>query len=231
MIVSKNSYARFEGNKEDIFTTYNREYFPVYIVENSLNRFKDIYFYTKPNINFSYHSQTKRYNVLFENLKDNLRLKIFSFKFGEVEYQLKFLKGIIYDEGGNILLCLATNNVNFTEIRNNGQIKIVPETLKLFVSTDFLKFEYYKNVFKKIQKEYIDLCYVNDIPVEFTTSEKIDKMFFSTEIEFSFNTVEEIQEHLQSGIGDLLFYEDPIEEEQSDENLDSELQNLLATFA
>lgn len=205
MIINKWTYGYPQKYEDYIVTTFKNKYFPCYVADLGDIIAYGIYSYKKPSVNNLYCRVHRQYKQFFKELKSVGSLSELIFKYKGEEYSFYFLKGMILDSRGDILLSLVTNTVNYW----NEDNKLLTEHLKLFISVDFIQTEYYKNVFKKIQSEYIDWCYDNDIPVVITTSQKIEKELFSKDFELSFETLGELQEHLESGIGENLFFEVP----------------------
>jgi hypothetical protein len=227
MIIRNYIYGRFEANPFVIGTTNRNEYFPVYAIfenqafnysENKLSEhlINDIFLYKKPQNNTYTKVGIRRYDDLFTVLKDSGKINVYTFVYNEVNYYLNCLKGYIADENDNILLILTTNSFNIFK-EYTGDLKT--DNLKLYVSNELIINEKYKNLFKKINSEYIQYCYNNNIEVVFTNSEKIQKTVYSNDFNVEFNNLEELNNHLKSGIGENLFYDyvSPITEVQYEE--------------
>ena len=80
----------------------------------------------------------------------------------------------------------------------------------MFVSNEFITNEIYKNVYKKVDAEIIQKCLLLNIDVFFTSSEKITNSVYQNEFEVSYNNLTELHEHLNSGIGNNLFFDESI---------------------
>lgn len=219
MIIKNHIYGEFKANPFIIGTTNKNNYFPIYAVfeeaamnepDNMLSEhvIDNIFLYKKPYNECYKKTGIGRYNDLFSVLSDSGKIRVYVFTFNEVPYYLNCLKGYIADKDDNILLILTTNSFNIFD-RND---KLNTECLKLFVSNELITNELYKNLFKKINSEYIQYCYENDIEVVFTNSLKIQKEVYSNDFDVSFNTLEELNNHLNSGIGNNLFYSNPVRE-------------------
>lgn len=229
MILNRSFYGKFRGNPLIIGTTNKNEYFPVYstnfyhqqmldhygydyndepICENIID---NIYLYKKPVDSAKNHNAgITKYADLLHCLYTSTSADTFSFTVNDVVYFLTCSRGYIADENGNILLLLATKSQDIfvydEELHTNN--------LKLFVSNRFVKEPQYKNVFKKIDTEYINFCYQNDIDVMFTTSEKITSSVYKNDFEVPFNSLTELHEHLNGDVMENYFYEPPVTEEE-----------------
>lgn len=218
MIIRNHIYGEFDANPFVIGTTNKNDYFPIYSVFENDNNGPDnllsehivdeIFLYKKPS-NFCYtKTGIGRYGDLFSVLSDSGKVRVYAFTHNEVPYYLNCMKGYIADKDDNILLILTTNSYDVFD-RND---KLNFKCLKLFVSNELVVNEIYKNLFKKINSEYLQYCYENDIEVVFTNSLKIQKEVYSNDFDVSFNNLEELNNHLNSGIGNNLFYTNTVRE-------------------
>lgn len=220
MILANSYHGRFNGNPFIIGTTDKNEYYPAYAASDNLlndyyrgnerlseNVLNDILLYKKPvNNAITKRSGMSKYADLFYNLQYSINSDVFEFVVNDVHYYLTCSKGYIADIDDNILLMLCTNNEDLFDDRGNLQSK----NLKLFVSNRLINDSIYKNIFKKIDSEYIHFCYENDIDVVFTTSDKIQNTVFSNNFEVKFDNLTELNDHLNSGVGNNLFFSEDI---------------------
>ena len=77
----------------------------------------------------------------------------------------------------------------------------------MFVANELLTVKYYKNVFRKLNTMFLDYCYQNDIEVVFTSSKKIEKEVFKSGVNIKFDSATELNNILQSGIGENYFFD------------------------
>lgn len=220
MILSSNLYGSFKGNPFIIGTTNRNEYYPVYAATHFIDRIYDnnnyyngerlmenivneVSFYKKPtNGAERRYGSLSKYADLIEALTKSVNSDVFEFTISETSYYLTCNKGYIADIDDNILLILCTKSTTLFDDDGN----IIPNNLRLYVSNNFVTNPIYKNVYKKIDSEYIHFCYENDIEVVFTTSEKIQKQVFKNDFEVTFDNLSQLQEHLTSGLGDNIFF-------------------------
>ncbi len=222
MILRNYNYGNFEGNPFVIGTTDKNEFFPIYTVFEDSRRYEysdnvnflsevlyeNVYLYRKPISKSSLgYSSYSKYADLFNALQVSGKPERFGFEVNGTAHFLTITRGYIADEFDNILLILTTKSFEVFD-ENNDTLK--SENLRLYVSTDLVNNEIYKNIFKKIDTEYIDYCYKNNIDVIFTTSDKIHNHTFKNDFKVEFNNLTELQEHLNSGIGNNLFFDESI---------------------
>lgn len=211
-----NTYGsrNFVGSQYKLATTDLTDYFPVYITfertrlddynwdrsknqpHNKLSELiiNDVYLYRKPErLSLqpgltSYH----QYGNLFEALKSYNGTIKYLFSHNDEPYYLNVMRGYIADNNDNILLLLTTKQFAIFDNEHN----IIKNPLRLYISTEFMKNDIYKNVYKRIEKEYISKFYDEDIEVVFTTSEKIENSMFRNNFNVEFNNISELSEIL-----------------------------------
>jgi hypothetical protein len=224
MILDNSLYGNFYGNPFVIGTTNRNEYYPVYAVSDELieqvyhyrgERLSEpiidgILLYKKPinNAKRKYGGLNK-YADLFTCLSQSAKSDVFEFTINDESHYLNCSKGYMSDIDDNILLVLCSNSPQLFNHRG----ELITKNLRLYVSNRLVNNEVYKNIFKKIDSEYIHFCYENDIDVIFTTPEKIQKQVFNNDFKVEFDNLTELHEHLNSGIGNNLFFDEPVEED------------------
>lgn len=131
-------------------------------------------------------------------------------------------KGYITDGNDNILLSLGIANKNFYDLDyqrseyGSRTITYVPalkelkvaKDLCLLLSNELITNKKYALFYKKLCVNYINDAYSNDIEVRFLTSEKIEKLNYSNEFSLRFNTIEQLQSHLQNLVPVINFLND-----------------------
>lgn len=231
MIIHKYGNRNFIGSKYKLATTDLTEYFPVYITfernriasynygydNNQLHNklaeliINDVYLYRKPErLSLqpgltTYHN----YNYLFEALKVNNGTIKYLFSHNEEPYYLNVMRGYIADNNDNILLLLTTKEYHIFD--NTPKENLKKDVLRLYVSTELMKNEIYKNIYKKIEKEYINEFYDQDIEVVFTTSEKIENNIFRNNFTVKFDSIMQLSEILLTEPENILNYNFDVE--------------------
>lgn len=137
---------------------------------------------------------------------------------------IKVGKGYIADENDNILLMLGGKNTclphqyqyqsrSYSTGRRDDYVPPIKElrqasSLCLLISNKLVTDKKYALFYKKLEKNYISDAYTNDIEVRFLTSEKIEKLTYSNEFNLRFNTIEQLQSHLQNTVPKIWFLRD-----------------------
>ena len=210
----------FIGNPFVIGTTDKALYQPFYSISTrgQMERFaygvfkepskhirtdEGFYYYMKPNIDIEDFRYLGTYKSLFFHLQDNLKRGVYEFKYDNNSYQLNAFKGCLLDRYGNILLMLAVEN---EEVFQRGEsYKFDYSKFRLFVSTNLITDDIYTNFYKKLYSEFIEKLIKLGVETIFSSSEKIQNVVYANNFNVEFNTITELNEHLSSGIGDLLF--------------------------
>lgn len=225
-MVARHGSRNFVGSRYKLATTDLNKYFPVYITferdrandyswdgtgnepHNKLAELtiNDVYLYRKPE---RLSLQTglsiyKDYPALLSGLLSFNGTIKFRFLHNDIPHYLNIMRGYIADSNDNILLLLTTKEYNVFD--NTPEHEIRKNPLRLYISTEFMKNEIYKNVYKRIEKEYIDECYKEDVEVVFTTSEKIENNMFRNNFNVEFNNISELSEILLTEPHDILDY-------------------------
>lgn len=154
-------------------------------------------------------------------LNNNIELMKFDIGGSDESTVIKVGKGYIADDNDNILLSLGVTNKNFFDwtyqrreygrtIMYNPALKELPisKDLCLLVSNTLVVDKKYALFYKKLCASYINDAYINDIEVRFVTSEKIEELNYSNEFSLRFNTIEQLQSHLESAVPQIFFLND-----------------------
>lgn len=211
MIINKNIYGNYENNYNHLITIKNNAYYPINIFNNIL-LFDDTFFYCKPKQTLKY--TYSRYDTLLENLNYNNTNNFFKFKFENENYFVNIMKGFIEDDFGNVLLVLCTNDNNILKNDSNEEI-ISNDSLRLYISHEFSKDILYKNVYKKIFKEYITLFINDNIDIVYMSVDKLNKKLYYYNYNTTFDSITEMDNYLTFKIPELYFLN---EEEIIEEN-------------
>lgn len=160
-------------------------YIPFYsLFYHELIKFKDsdiqVAEYNLP-IDASLLSYERRYQNFISQLKSSTSPRRFLFTIQSTGYYLNFHRGILYDTNGVVLMCLA---INTEYIFKEGFKKISekPDTSKfcLFIGKEFSN-PIYKNIKKKIEAEYINVCIQEGIDV--VNTELVNNRLFKNNYE------------------------------------------------
>lgn len=196
----------FKGDLSVIGTTDANAYFPFYtLVDEDENRFEsqilehiigDVYMYYKPE-QVSRSWVASGYPEFFRALNTHVEGKLYAFKIGDDTHEVGVGRGYITDTNNKFLLLLTSNSqMRWREMKDTGF-----KNLRLYLSTEFILNPIYKNLYKKITTEYINEFYEKGIEVLFVHSDEIEKQCFANEFRIEFNNLQELDEHLNSGLG------------------------------
>ena len=237
MIIRDYNYGNFEGNPFVIGTTSKNKFFPVYALFENQRRndyyssndsinclsehlVRDVFMYRKPdNKAIRNYANYTRYPDMINSLQTSGKPEVFQFLVNDEPHFINIMKGYISDKFDNILMLLTCksefikpNQMTLTAdiFKSNYSEELNNEKLQLFVSNEFITNEIYKNVYKKVDAEIIQKCLLLNIDVFFTSSEKITNSVYQNEFEVSYNNLTELHEHLNSGIGNNLFFDESI---------------------
>lgn len=205
------------SESDDMFkvgTTFNNDYFPLYSQFNNKNITDDVFMYYKPKLSIRSQYNISKYDRLFKKLNYSMNFHKYRFDFNKEQECISLLKGYIVDSNNNILLMVGINkyfdnnlqDALITELEEN-RVVVKDENyskFKLFISTEFINNPMYSNIWKKLNSVYVQEYYKKNIPVEFTTSDKIDEMFFGNEFKVKFDSITKLSEHLNNDVIEIL---------------------------
>lgn len=223
-MISRHGNRNFVGSKYKLATTDLTEYFPVYATfernrfdsyhyDNTENEphnklaeliINDVYLYRKPErVSLQRNITTQNHYVnLFQALESGNGTIKYLFSYNDEPHYLNVMRGYIADNNDNILLLLTTKQYSIFDSHNT----LIKAPLRLYISTELMRNEIYKNLYKRIEKEYISWFYDEDIEVIFTTSEKIEKSIFRNSFNVEFNNISELSEILLTEPQSILDY-------------------------
>jgi hypothetical protein len=213
MILPKDYYGNFSGDPLNVGVSSENEYVPVYTIRSREetvplyeNIVSGIFSYEKPRTRME--TKISNYADLIEHFRYYLYSGFFIFKCQEEEHIIYATRGCLLDEEGNILLILTANT---TQIFEEKELKT--SSLRLYVSTAFIKDEKYKNVYKNLYTNCILECIEKDVQVVFATPEEIEKRVFSNTFKVEYNNLTDLNDHLNNEIAELFNFEVPSLEE------------------
>lgn len=249
-LLFKEHYHHIRNDIYKVGTTNRNEFYPVYasLEELKVNGYSSdsdtfsqhiiggIFSYHKPaycnGISIRGYSVISNFNALMSTFQGYNAMSVFRFKVGEDTFYLNVTGGYIADTNGNILLVLCAksstitgwNNIMTTDNIVDDDHNYFTDNLRLMVSTELLKNEKYKNVYKKINTEIVQSCFDMNIDVIYTTSQKIEESLYKNDFKINFQNLTELNEHLQSGIGRTYFLNETVYQEVEEEQDANEQQ-------
>lgn len=220
LIITRETRGNFERNDYIIGSTISSFLLPIINLGNrhTLENNESIYY--KPLSNLE--EITYKFKLIDFMTNLNMRLNLNSYAVGKNEEGddiiIRVGKGYIVDENDNILLLLGLTDKGISNFDSQiedrlGYYSPIQKLsqypyLCLLISTKLITDEKYSSFYKKLEKYYINDFYKNDIEVRFITSEKIEKLSYDNEFKLRFNTIEQLQSHLQNSVPKLMFLSD-----------------------
>lgn len=207
-----------------IASSSGSSHYPFYLLTNESNRtfIGENFIYNRPSTS-EYYNIIGRYDDFFKALNAKAVFDKFSFIQSGNNYDVFVMYNCVFDSNGKVLLLLTFDDTSYLDLVDERDKDY---TCKLFISTDFLLEEKYTNLWKKVEKEYVQKFYVEGQKVEYTTSEDIEKMCFSNSFNPVFNTLDDLSRHLREDVPSL-FTEHLVQLRQIEEGRIAERQEEI----
>lgn len=224
-LIYKISFNNYYFPLNDIYgDTRSSEYYPLHAAKSryvDLDNSKlsehvvhNIFRYSKLGSNPSSWTSVN-YEVFKNTFKGNGTPMNYRIKKNDVDYKFSCCAGCIIESSSDkILMQLCIHNSEISYTMNEGEYRakldlgtiltdvneiLKPEKLRLYISVDFFK-EEYKNLYKRVHKDIVELCYSLGVEVVITTSEKIESTVYATVVERTdFDKLEDLERY----IGDM----------------------------
>lgn len=191
------SYVRF--HQYEVGSNKTSEYVPYYSLFNRayVRGTVDTYIYRKLKMGSERGTMVHTTGTQYENLFNTLnftRPEVIRFLFNvkKEAHELFISNGIIMDGNEDILMVLTTNSYYLQKNRKSMA------NYRLYVSSEFMTNPTYKNIWKKINDEYVTEMYQNEIDVVTTTSAKIDKLLFNAKPKIEYGSIEQLSQNLRN---------------------------------
>lgn len=180
------------------------EYIPVHAISShTLLTFKDsntkVMEYNMPTSEIQSYNYVRTYLDLIRRIKDSRGPCRYNFKLAGNNHNLNVDRGIVYDNDGNVLLCLAINrdylfNVDPNVLRTNPDYT----QFVVFIS-NLLDEPIYKNLKKKLNELYIDVA--KQVGLDIVTTSRINNWLFKNNVKpLKFKTVIQMNKHLKEEV-------------------------------
>lgn len=180
------------------------EYIPVHAISShTLLTFKDsntkVMEYNMPTSEIQSYNYVRTYLDLIRRIKDSRGPCRYNFKLAGNNHNLNVDRGIVYDNDGNVLLCLAINrdylfNVDPNVLRTNPDYT----QFVVFIS-NLLDDPTYKNLKKKLNELYIDVA--KQVGLDIVTTSRINNWLFKNNVKpLKFKTVIQMNKHLKEEV-------------------------------
>ena len=116
---------------------------------------------------------------------------------GENQY-VNLERGLVYNDQGEILMCLAINKEYLLSVsRSELESGVAPSTAFLLFTTDALDRGVYKTFKKKLQEHYIGLA--QSLKIDIVRTSRVNEWLFKNNVEKKeFKSIQEMKEHVGS---------------------------------
>ena len=198
------SYAEVNYRTGITGTSDCNEYIPVYAISShTLLTFKDsdikVMEYNMPTSEISGYNSIRTYSDLAYYLKEVRNPNRYNFKLAGVNHNVNVDRGMLYDNSGNVLMCLAINKEYLFEI-DSETLKTSPDYTKFVVFiSNLLDDPIYKNIKKKINELYINIA--KQVGLDIITTSRINNWLFKNNVKpMKFKTVAKLNKHLKEEV-------------------------------
>ena len=196
---SENNYkTRITG------TSDCNEYIPVYAISShTLLTFKDsgtkVMEYSMPTSEIQSYNYVRTYSDLIRRIKDSRGPCRYNFKLAGNNHNLNVDRGIVYDNNGNVLMCLAINKDYLFSV-DSEVLKTNPDYTQFVVFiSNLLDDPTYKNIKKKLNELYIDVA--KQVGLDIVTTSRINNWLFKNNVKpLKFKTVIQMNKHLKEEV-------------------------------
>ena len=180
------------------------EYIPVYAISNhKLLVFKDsnarVMEYSMPINDIQGYNYVRTYSDLIIKIKDARNPCKYNFKVAGVNHNLNLDRGMVYDNNGNVLMCLAINKDYLFSV-DSEVLRINPDYTQfvIFIS-NLLDDPLYKNIKKKLNELYIDIA--KQVGLDIVSTSRINNWLFKNNTKpLKFKNIIQMNKHLKEEV-------------------------------
>ena len=202
--IIQTNYAEINYRTRITGTSDCNEYIPVYAISNhKLLVFKDsnakVMEYNMPINDIQDYNYVRTYADMIIKIKDARNLCKYNFKVAGVNHNLNLDRGMVYDNNGNILMCLAINK-DYLFSLDSEVLKTNPDYTQfvIFIS-NLLDDPLYKNIKKKLNELYIDIA--KQIGLDIVTTSRINNWLFKNNTKpLKFKNIIQMNKHLKEEV-------------------------------
>ena len=202
--IIQTNYAENNYRTRITGTSDCNEYIPVYAISShTLLTFKDsdikVMEYNMPTSEIQSYNYVRTYYDLIQRIKDSRVPCRYNFKLAGNNHNLNVDRGIVYDNDGNVLLCLAINRDYLFNV-DPDVLKTNPDYTQFVVFiSNLLDDPTYKNIKKKLNELYIDVA--KQIGLDIVTTSRINNWLFKNNVKpLKFKTVIQMNKHLKEEV-------------------------------
>ena len=202
--IIQTNYAEINYRTRITGTSDCNEYIPVYAISNhKLLVFKDsnakVMEYNMPINDIQGYNYVRTYAHMISKIKDARNPCKYNFKVAGVDHNLNLDRGIVYDNNGNILMCLAINK-DYLFSLDSEVLKTNPDYTQfvIFIS-NLLDNPLYKNIKKKLNELYIDIA--KQTGLDIVTTSRINNWLFKNNTKpLKFKNIIQMNKHLKEEV-------------------------------
>ena len=202
--IIQTNYAENNYRTRITGTSDCNEYIPVYAISShKLLIFKDsntkVMEYNMPIGDIQGYNYVRTYSDLILKIKDARNPCKYNFKVAGNNHNLNVDRGIVYDNDGNVLLCLAINRDYLFNV-DPDVLKTNPDYTQFVVFiSNLIDDPLYKNIKKKLNDLYIDIA--KQVGLDIVTTSRINNWLFKNNVKpLKFKTVMQMNKHLKEEV-------------------------------
>ena len=202
--IIQTSYAENNYRTRITGTSDCNEYIPVYAISNhKLLVFKDsnvrVMEYSMPINGIQSYNYVRTYSDLIFKIKEAVNPCKYNFKVAGVNHNLNLDRGMVYDNNGNVLMCLAINKDYLFSV-DSEVLRINPDYTQfvIFIS-NLLDDPLYKNLKKKLNELYIDIA--KQVGLDIVSTSRINNWLFKNNTKpLKFKNIIQMNKHLKEEV-------------------------------
>ena len=202
--IIQTNYIESNYRTKTIGTSDCNEYIPVYAISShTLLVFKDsntrVMEYSMPINDIQGYNYVRTYSDLIIKIKYATNPCKYNFKVAGVNHNLNLDRGMVYDNNGNVLMCLAINKDYLFSV-DSEVLKTNPDYTQFVVFiSNLLDDPTYKNIKKKLNELYIDVA--KQVGLDIVTTSRINNWLFKNNVKpLKFKTVIQMNKHLKEEV-------------------------------
>ena len=202
--IIQTSYAENNYRTRITGTSDCNEYIPVYAISShKLLVFKDsnvrVMEYSMPINGIQSYNYVRTYSDLIFKIKEARNPCKYNFKVAGVNHNLNLDRGMVYDNNGNVLMCLAINKDYLFSV-DSEVLRINPDYTQfvIFIS-NLLDDPLYKNLKKKLNELYIDIA--KQVGLDIVSTSRINNWLFKNNTKpLKFKNIIQMNKHLKEEV-------------------------------
>ncbi len=202
--IIQTNYAENNYRTRITGTSDCNEYIPVYAISShTLLTFKDsnvkVMEYNMPINDIQGYNYVRTYSDMIIKIKDARNPCKYNFKVAGVNHNLNLDRGMVYDNNGNILMCLAINKDYLFSLDSEVLKTNLDYTQFVIFISNLLDDPLYKNIKKKLNELYIDIA--KQVGLDIVTTSRINNWLFKNNVKpLKFKTVVQMNKHLKEEV-------------------------------